>query len=172
MYRTDEEGAFRLLFDSCRRPLFLFAMRILNDRRAAEDVIQDCFVDFWANDRIKSVSGDIVRYLFGAVNNASHNHIRKTVRMENLHRRTEGDRADFQPEPEHDDPARTERLYGCVARLPAEQQRIFLMIAVDGAKYREAADRLSISINTVKTHMKRALSSLRYCFGRLSAGSA
>lgn len=161
VYRTDQRQAFRLLFDACREPLFLYAMHLLGDERAAEDVVQDCFVDFWAHDRIKTVSGDIVKYMFGAVHHCAHNHIRKRRRTAELHRRAGYSGTEFTDEPEREESPETTLLYRSIARLPTQQRRIFMMTAVEGMKYREVADRLSISINTVKTQLRRAVSALR-----------
>src|SRR6185312_15992416 len=55
-----------------------------------------------------------------------------------------------------------------IGRLPRQQQEVFILCQQEGLKYEEAADRLHISINTVKTHMKRALSALRQDIGTYS----
>ena len=54
-----------------------------------------------------------------------------------------------------------ELLYRTISSLPDECRKIFLMACLEDMKYREIADALSISINTVKTQMKIALRFLR-----------
>lgn len=165
LYRKDKREAFRLLFDTCREGLFLFSLGLVHDISAAEDVVQDCFADFWANDRMKNISEDTVKYLMGAVYHASLNHLRRNKRREALHEKfgTEDQGAPSEPDPEY--VRRMGRIYEAVGELPQERRRIFLMIVVEGMKYQAVADRLGISINTVKTQMKRAVGALREAFG-------
>jgi RNA polymerase sigma-70 factor (ECF subfamily) len=52
-------------------------------------------------------------------------------------------------------------LNAAIDLLPEQQRQVYLLRQSEGLKYEEIAIRLNISINTVKTHMKRALASLR-----------
>ena len=54
-----------------------------------------------------------------------------------------------------------ERLRQSVENLPGQTKVVFRMCFLDGKKYQEAADELMISINTVKTHINKALRLLR-----------
>ncbi|MNY30981.1 RNA polymerase sigma factor [compost metagenome] len=45
--------------------------------------------------------------------------------------------------------------------LPAQQKEVYRLCHQEGLKYEEAALRLNISVNTVQTHMSRALKFLR-----------
>lgn len=48
-----------------------------------------------------------------------------------------------------------------LAKLNDKQRTVFLMSRMDGLKYREIADRLSISAKAVEKRMTQALASLR-----------
>jgi RNA polymerase sigma-70 factor (ECF subfamily) len=52
-------------------------------------------------------------------------------------------------------------LNAAIQLLPEQQRQVYLLCQSEGLKYEEVAARLDISTNTVKTHMKRALASLR-----------
>ena len=54
-----------------------------------------------------------------------------------------------------------ERLRQSVEKLPRQTKVVFRMCFLDGKKYQETADALAISINTVKTHINKALRILR-----------
>ena len=54
-----------------------------------------------------------------------------------------------------------EAIYVAINQLPEARRKIFTMIYLDGMKYQEVADKLSISINTVKKQMGRAFKTLR-----------
>ena len=62
---------------------------------------------------------------------------------------------------EEDEGKEIELLYCTIGQLPDECRKIFLMASLDDMKYREIADVLNISVNTVKTQMKIALRFLR-----------
>ena len=54
-----------------------------------------------------------------------------------------------------------ERLCDSIERLPEQMKVVFKKCFLDGRKYQEAADELDISVNTVKTHVRKALRMLR-----------
>ena len=54
-----------------------------------------------------------------------------------------------------------EVLYKALNELPEERRKIFLMICLEGMKYQEVAEKLHISINTVKKQMGRSFKFLR-----------
>lgn len=67
---------------------------------------------------------------------------------------------DNSPELEYMDNEMVTEIHKAIAKLPQQCRQIYLMKRYDDLKYSEIADILSISINTVKTQMKRAMKSL------------
>ncbi|MEG0796136.1 MAG: sigma-70 family RNA polymerase sigma factor, partial [Odoribacter sp.] len=53
------------------------------------------------------------------------------------------------------------RLKEKVEKLPAKQREVLDKYFIEGKTYKEIADELDISLNTVKTHLRRALKFLR-----------
>ena len=53
------------------------------------------------------------------------------------------------------------KLYAEIARLPEQCRKVFEQIVLKDMKYKEVADFLGLSVNTVKTHFARALKQLR-----------
>ena len=45
--------------------------------------------------------------------------------------------------------------------LPEKCREIFILACIEGLKYKEVAERLDVSVNTVKTQLKSAYSKLR-----------
>lgn len=56
------------------------------------------------------------------------------------------------------------RLRIFVDSLPEKCREIFILACIDGLKYREVAERLDVSVNTVKTQVKSAYAKLRADF--------
>ena len=52
------------------------------------------------------------------------------------------------------------QLYMYIEQLPSEQKKVILM-SIEGYSWDEIAEKLGISVNTVKTHKSRGFKSLR-----------
>ena len=59
------------------------------------------------------------------------------------------------------------RLKNALDDLPPQSRKIFMMNRFDQLSYSEIAKELNISVNTVKTQMKRATKKLREIFDRI-----
>lgn len=151
------EAAFDHLFVTYYKPLCYYAFGILGDYDAVEDVVQDVFSVVWQKC-VKIKEGySLDAYLKTAVRNKCIDRI-KEKHKENyaigqLNLETEIDDEQF------DADIRKMLLY--IEKLPPQRRAIFKMVVIDGLKYQEAADRLNLSLNTVKTQMKLAYKTLR-----------
>lgn len=158
--KQGKEAAFREFFETYYEVLVLFANHLLNDPEAAEDVVQDCFVDFWQGRRFEHITTGIDKYIFQAVKHAALNDLRGSQRRTKRHMLA----MQYLLQDGEEDGEKEEEwlfLYVAINRLPEERRRIFLMICLEGNKYQEVADLLQISVNTVKTQMGRAFQFLR-----------
>ncbi len=64
--RLDDEDAVRAAYDAHGAELFRLALRVLGDRGAAEDAVQETFVRAWrAGDRYDPARGSLRTWLFG-----------------------------------------------------------------------------------------------------------
>jgi RNA polymerase sigma-70 factor (ECF subfamily) len=54
------------------------------------------------------------------------------------------------------------KLFEQVEALPEKSKEVFKAIVLENMKYKEVAEHLDISVNTVKTHYARALKQLRF----------
>jgi RNA polymerase sigma-70 factor (ECF subfamily) len=52
-------------------------------------------------------------------------------------------------------------ISNAVNQLPPQQRLVYSLSRDEGLKYNEIADQLNLSKNTVKAHLKKALSTLR-----------
>lgn len=160
--KKGEKNAFKMFFSEYYNVLVLFAVGILKDVDAAEDVVQDCFVNVWENRRFEKLSDGLDRYMFHLVKNATLNDLRGTQRRELRHEKV---MAEVVPNDEtvgkEEQWKELEILYAAINRLPVERRRVFMMVCAEGMKYQDVADVLGISINTVRTQMGRSIKYLR-----------
>lgn len=54
------------------------------------------------------------------------------------------------------------KLYQEIDALPEKCKEVFKAIVIENLKYKEAAAKLGVSVNTIKTHYSRALKQLRH----------
>ncbi|MDR0765608.1 MAG: sigma-70 family RNA polymerase sigma factor [Odoribacteraceae bacterium] len=160
-FRKDKSKGIRLLYDAYYEILLLYANGITGDTGAAEDAVQECFISFWTRDHLVKLHEGLEGYLFRSVKYAALNQVRATRRRQHLHDLASKEKSRHAAAADDNEPANLDGLFAAINRLPEERRKIFLMICVDGLSYKETAGALSISINTVKTQMARAVKSLR-----------
>lgn len=153
----------KMMFDNYYQLLCVFALRFLHSFDDAEDVVQDVFVNFWEKKKGTAFSGSLKSYLFGAVQKAALYHERGEGRVvfEGIDAYA-GLLADDMPEEREEELlARKEKLYKEIQLLPEKCREVFMAIVLEGLSYKETAEKLDVSVNTVKTHYARALKQLR-----------
>lgn len=160
--KKKEKDAFEIFFSEYYEGLVLFATGILKDVNVAEDIVQECFVNVWEKQRYEQLTDGLEYYMFHIVKNAALNELRGIQRRISRHEKAFKER-EIVEEMRDDDDIQSEiaMLYAAIWQLPPERRCIFMMICAEGMKYQEVADRLQISINTVRTQMGRAVKFLR-----------
>lgn len=156
-----KDDDFRLLFETYYDTLVVFANYWLDDLESAEDVVQDCFVDFLVNRRLENLSEGVDKYIFASVKHAALNFMRSKQRREQRHLVVLREQQESEQEYVELSEEEIEYLYMAINHLPSDRRRIFMMVCLDGKKYQEVANILNISVNTVKTQMGRAFQYLR-----------
>jgi RNA polymerase sigma-70 factor, ECF subfamily len=160
--RAGDEAAFDALFRSWYPPLVQFGERILRDRDAAEEVVQDVMLELWKRRDTLVIQGSPQSYLFQATRNRALNRLRH-LRVEN--RDDDFDADSLPASASTDAPASAAELEVALQRaidsLPPRCRQVFEMNRLHGLKYAEVAAALEISVKGVEAHMARALRALR-----------
>lgn len=138
------------------RPLCMYALHYLKDIDNAEDMVQDCFTELWERkDSCVNIS-DIKPYLYTMVRNRCIDILRKESYIDNNIQPSdiEGIISDEECEERSYDEA---RMWTAIDSLPEKCREVFLFAKRDGMKYEDIAEKMNISINTVRNHMNKAL---------------
>lgn len=159
--KDSDESGLRQMFDIYYSPLCIFALKYIDSFDLAEDLVQEVFIKFWEKRRIDQLQSSLKSYLFSAVKNNALNHIRqnKKFRIEEL-----DDEFDILMEdtPDKEDiELKKQKLYKELDALSPQRRIVFEAIVFNDKRYKEVAEELEISLNTVKTHLSRALKQLR-----------
>ena len=162
LYKHDERAALQKLFDIYYEPLLLYCYRLIRDSESAEDIVQDCFVHIWRSRRLENFEGELDRFMFQAIKFRAINYVRDQYRRDRLADNISEENDELPTYFQEEEVGKEiELLHYTISCLPDECRKIFLIACLDDMKYREIAETLNISINTVKTQMKIALRFLR-----------
>ena len=168
--KADNMFAFDVLFRKYSKKLSKFGFSILKSTEDTENLIQDVFLNLWEN-RNKVVKDSAIKsYIFTLTHNSAISIIRKKAResefVEYLKSMQEISVAPVNMELEYIE--LTNKLDEILKALPPRQKEVYLLHKVEGLKYSEIAERLSISVNTIENHMSRALKTIREKLGNYS----
>ncbi len=158
-----EGVGFEECFRRHYRPLCHFAYRYLKEVEAAEDVVQDVFTGLLEARKEFQDEEHLLRFLYVSVRNACLNQLKlKEIHAEVL------EKVAPREEPSEDEffakVVRAEvyrEIMAAIDELPRECGKVFRLACVDGLSNDEVAQKLGISVNTVKVQKNRAKIQLR-----------
>lgn len=163
-----DAAAFRLLYKSYYKGLVCYAMRLIELSEPAEDIVQELFSNIWAKKMAFQSLVSFKVYLYNSVRNASLDYLKhkniegsylqKMLDAHPVYRTGEEDEEGFFSEEVY------RQLFETIDALPERCREVFLM-HMEGKKNEEVATALHVSIETVKTQKKRAMSILRKKLG-------
>jgi RNA polymerase sigma-70 factor (ECF subfamily) len=168
-----DRDAFAALYDRFSRPLYATALRILNDAKEAEDIVQDVFIALWEKAReFESGRGTAFTWAVTFTRNRAIDRIRMRRRRSEL--LSESFPADLGydesgPTDSADTLALSENaaaVRAAVAGLPAEQKHALELAFFSGLTQQEIAGRLREPLGTVKARIRRGLLKLRDTLAR------
>lgn len=177
-YRRGDVEAFRTLVRRHQRPLYNFALRQVRTPSTAEDIVQDVFVRIVQNVETFKEESRFTTWAYTIARNLCIDHLRKRVhrRHASLDAPTggSGGREDEGASLGERVPASGagadrnvigRQLQGHIAAaveaLPEDQREVFLMRQVGELPFKEIADIVGVSENTVKSRMRYALERLQ-----------
>ncbi|MCL2561105.1 MAG: sigma-70 family RNA polymerase sigma factor [Rikenellaceae bacterium] len=161
LIRTNYDQGFERLFTKYYKSLVAFSCGMTGELSDSEDLVQTVFYKLVKERRFESVVPEKIRhYLFAAVRNATLNHIDSRRPARSLDSMPELFVLPADDETLYDD-ERIAYIKELIAALPPRTQQIVEDILVQNMKYKEVAEKYSISVNTVKMLLGRGLRKLR-----------
>ena len=129
----------------------------------AKDATQQIFLKLWELRHSISIEISIKNYLFTMTRNHILNEIRNnTSAMEKnyqIAQETSEFEEDITSRMEEDEVSK--ELYSCISSLPEQKRLVCLYKIRDGLSNQEIADKIGITIPTVKSHYTQAIKILR-----------
>lgn len=159
-----DRGAFRQLYDLWSARLHGIALRITRQPSLAADATHDAFVQVWQQAaRFDAGRGSAEAWLVSIVRYRALDIVRRRAR----------EVAGYEPPEQPDEtPDALARLVGtaegaalrhCLDQLDPERRRVIVLAYVEGLSHGRLAERTGMPLGTVKSWIRRGLSSLRGC---------
>ena len=161
--RSGDETAMADMYDRYSGIVYGVALRVLGNTTAAEDVLQEVFLQLWRNPNAFDANrGRLPAWLAVIARNRAIDHLRK--------RPPEDDIEDLpistgvNMEGETAQRLAVEKIRSVLAQLPQEQRRVLEMAFFEGMTHTEIAAKCGEPLGTVKTRIRAGLLVLRKAF--------
>ncbi|MBJ6367798.1 RNA polymerase sigma-70 factor [Snuella sedimenti] len=160
---------FKKLFNELYQDMVSYAMGYLFDKGSSEDIVQDIFVYLWEKSETINIESSLKGYLFIMVRNRCLNHLKSIKITDNtnvLALHTILDEAyDLEVFSAEDKSIIYNQVLKIIETLPGKMKQIVKLRFIDNYKYAEIADEIGVSVNTVKTQLKRAKVKITHSLG-------
>jgi RNA polymerase sigma-70 factor (ECF subfamily) len=151
------------LYDRYSSIVYAVALRVLQDTGAAEDVLQEIFMQLWRNPgSFDSSRGNMAAWLAVIARNRAIDSLRR--------RRPEDDIENVVVSVEPDLATETDRsramdkVRGALEQMPAAQRKTLEMAYFEGLTHTEIAKKTGEPLGTIKTRIRTGLLTLRKTF--------
>jgi len=161
--RSGDEQAMGQLYERYSAIVYSVALRILGDTGAAEDILQEVFMQLWRSpDTFDATRGSLPGWLAVITRNRAIDSLRR--------RRPESDITDVVVSIEPDLVGSTEmnraleKIRGALGQMPAAQRSALEMAFFEGLTHTEIAEKTGEPLGTIKTRIRAGLLTLRKAF--------
>ena len=156
-----DQKAFAHLYQKYNKQLKKFARNLVRSNEVSEEIVEDVFVKLWSNRSTLPQISNLIVYMYVAVKNRSLNTISKKA-----HELISApfDFLDIDINDQSFNPYELmitsemmERMKAAMNALPPRCKMIFKLVREDGLRYKEIAEILNISVNTIDVQMSIAI---------------
>ena len=148
-FNRGDERAFKKLFDSFFGASCAFVKHYIPEHEAVEDVVQETFINLWEKRGICTDMVYFKAYLYKSLRNNALFYLRQ-------HRVNE----EVDPRLEDNTESVLNVIIAAISKLPKERRRV-VELSMAGFSQEEIAEKMAISVNTVKNKKRKAYAFLR-----------
>jgi RNA polymerase sigma-70 factor (family 1) len=158
-----DERAFKILYDHYRKLVYSRALYLLKSEMLAEEVLQEVMLKLWKTAYRLTEDSNLAAYLTTLTRNRSFTLLKRKA----LEAKTDTELGKGWTEQDNGTEEEillsdTQKvLSDGIALLPLQQKLVYELCHVEGMKYEEAAQKMNLSVETVRSYMKLALRFLR-----------
>lgn len=164
LLKQDNQLAFSIIYKTYARQAFGLAFKYLCNRELAEDAVQNLFLKIWLKRHSLDESRPINHFLFTILKNDLLNTLRDSksnvfvlddcLELLNHLANDENDNEDIDKE-------QVEMIRSAVDQLSPQRKKIFSMKLSGEYSNQEIADKLNLSVNTIKFQYSQSLKQIK-----------
>ena len=169
--KKGSEKAFYTLYVMLFSNLVRYVRQMVKDTFLAEDIVQEVFIKIWRDRDAIHIVGQVQTYIYKMAHHASLNKLQHLATSKNKVNRTVNDeewqfiRDNYQVDDfiiERIEMEETDAtIRWVVETLPAKCKEVFMLSRYEEMNNEEIAQKLGISVHTVRTHLYHALEIIR-----------
>jgi RNA polymerase sigma-70 factor (ECF subfamily) len=168
LVQTNDAEAFAVLYDRHSRTAYSLAYRMMGERQAAEDLLQDAFLKLWrAAGSYRAERGSVRTWLLSIVHNRGIDQLRSSASRRRTQEKVEASAPWVQPSEAFAQSwrnAQREQVREALKSLPEEQLKVLELAYYSGYKQVEIAELLGLPLGTVKGRMRLGLKKIKDYF--------
>ena len=165
VHQSRDSQAFATLYDRHGRAAYSLAYRMMGERQAAEDLVQDAFLKLWRGaSSYRPERGSVRSWLLAIVHNQAIDQLRSSASRRRMQEKVEASAPRIQPSEAFAESwrnARREQVREALNTLPEEQLKVLELAYFGGYKHVEIAELLDLPLGTVKGRMRLGLKKMR-----------
>jgi RNA polymerase sigma-70 factor (family 1) len=160
-----DEPSYKTLFLHFHKPLLELAYSFLRSREPAEELVCDVLMKVWTMKEDLLKISNLKFYLYQAVRNSAINECKKNKKyiscdIEDIE--VQPDRNLYNPEEILIKNELRHKIIAAIKELPPKCRLVYTLVREEGFTYKEVAQLLDISANTVDRHLNNALHKLMH----------
>ncbi|MGE4586327.1 MAG: RNA polymerase sigma factor [Mangrovibacterium sp.] len=161
--------AFDIIYEIFNAKLQKFVFTLVKTEAETEEIVQDVFVKIWENRGKLKNHTSFESYLFSIAYHTTISLLRNKVKETRYVEYVKSVQIEIE-EPENEANITAEEINKTlnllIEKMPPRQREVFKMKHFENFTYREVAEKLHISINTVENHLVKAHKFLKKNLGR------
>jgi RNA polymerase sigma-70 factor (ECF subfamily) len=165
---SGDAGAFAGLYDRHSRAAYSLAYRMMGERQAVEDLVQEAFLKVWrAAGSYRAQRGSVRTWVLSIVHNRGIDQLRSSASRRRIQDRAEATTPTWQPSEVFAETWRNsqrEQVREALRGLPPEQLKVLELAYFSGYTHKEIAELLDLPLGTVKGRMRLGLKKIREYF--------
>jgi RNA polymerase sigma-70 factor, ECF subfamily len=163
-----DRESFEALYDRISGVLFSTAYRVLNNQAAAEDVLQDVFIQIWEKAPLYDAAlGKPLTWALTLTRNKAIDRLRSTQRRNRLQEDVQRESEIFEQFDERSSfdafasAETSQMLREAIEKLSGDQRQVIELAFFYSMTQTEIAERLSLPLGTIKARIRRGMIKLR-----------
>ena len=164
-----DEQAFTIIYQRYHKLLYVVAYKYLKNDCSAKDSVQQIFYRLWESRSVLIINMNLRNYLYTMLKNHLLNEIRNNYTAMEKNYELAQEKVEYEDDllDNIEKKEIEEQLYQAINGLPEQKKQVCLYKLGGNLSNLEIANKMGISVPTVKTHYAQAVKMLREHFNKL-----